>query len=306
MPDPVAATALHVLPNADIAQPVQLLDPMSAELMPYSDGRPWQQNVVTEEVLSHIQSIMVGVFEVGRRLLWGKSILPHGQFEAWVTLDLGLSVRTSQQYMQVSRFLVDHPGVLKPASRAGVKKLLLLSSLPEELQAQVEETGLLAEVPLSQLETTPYSVLKGMVQRLTSELEELKEESATTQNKLRRAQDRLMEESDPDEFCRRGRVSEAKKAIEDALHKWARPMDDLAGSWDELAPATRAELVAYCEWLRAFATHEAARLEAIAEQITPGDYGQILREAKFLLAGHAHQLDESRELPFAAAMGREG
>ena len=62
--------------------PVDALD-IALEYRHLSDGRIWDDHLVATEIYSYFQQGVRCAYEIGRRLLWAKAVLPHGAFSAW-------------------------------------------------------------------------------------------------------------------------------------------------------------------------------------------------------------------------------
>lgn len=279
------------------------LDPVEIghTLAPYSDGRIWEEHQVLTEICFHTEQIVHSAYEIGRRLIWTKEVLGHGQFLTWCEANLPFSMRTIQNYMRVANFLVANPRLLKPMARAGMKRALLLTSLPQELVDEVIADGNLAEVPLDELGDVPYVDLKKEVVRLQKEREDTQLKLAQYEREGRNLKEALGEQT-----AERSKIEEfAHNVLTRDAERFKAEIARLAGSyavltqrWDDLPHKQRAEAIALWEGLQAHLEYERVTFQqAIGQEV----YGHQLAEALNHARATGHAIDEDRVLPFVAA-----
>lgn len=161
---------------------------LDAELLPYSDGRIWNEELVVREIHHYEETIIVSAYELGRRLIWTKKHLGHGRFEDFCAKRLPqYSKPTLWRYMQVAEFLVQHPALMKPAAAAGLKKTLLLTTLSPDQVERVIGDGLVGEAPIEGLDKIPYVELKKEVEKLKAAKGTLEESLAKREVELEKA-----------------------------------------------------------------------------------------------------------------------
>lgn len=286
MPAPSLEVVTPSAPStATVATEVEVLDPdaLALKLEPYSDGRLWDSATVVTEILAHTENMLRSAYEVGRRLLWTKEILSHGQFEGWCEAHLPFSKRTVENYMRIGRFFVDHPGALRQLAKAGVKKTLLLTTLPEDDLEELLAGGQIADADLTDLADVPYLELKREVTRLREAKAELETKAARAESDL--AETRAALGAQTVEFTRIEQY--ARKVHTERWAEFGGLMDRLVGDihrlggqWDEIQPADRAQLIGMIEAMRYHVAHADAVLRSrIGEEVWGADYAEALQGA---------------------------
>lgn len=299
-------SALPLAPAAP-ATPVdaEVLDPteLGLRLQPYSDGRLWEEHVVLAEIHVHAETIIHSAYQIGRRLIWTKEVLGHGAFGSWCEANLPFSDRTIRNYMRVATFLVDHPRLLQPLARAGLKKTLLLTSLPAELAQLVDDNGLVGEVPVEDLGDVPYVTLRKQVEQLRAEKLELEEHVVRTEADLRASRDAVADqtiaqsriEEHADEILRTGWAT-FESAISTLSGQWAL----LVSRWDDLSPAQRARLVGLAE---SVATHARYEADALRHQVGEDSHSAALAEALSWADRLGHPIPDDRKVLYFDGAG---
>ena len=107
------------------------------------------------------EQIGVGYIGIGRTLIEAKEadVVPHGEWEAWVTRTTGLNPRQAQRCMQAAREIKDGSAL----ARLEISKALLVlsSGLDQETQEQIAQQAADEGATVKQLRkeipTTPRS-----------------------------------------------------------------------------------------------------------------------------------------------------
>jgi hypothetical protein len=94
-----------------------------------------------QRIRAHLGQAVVGFIAAGRDLAIAKESIPHGEFEAWVQEQVGISTATAQRLMAVAR----HPALANPSHAQLLPPawttLYELSRLPAQLLERAIETG---------------------------------------------------------------------------------------------------------------------------------------------------------------------
>lgn len=235
-----------------------------AELSPYSDGVPWNEDRVLRHIHHHLEQIIVSAYEIGRALLHTKATLGHGSFEGWVRANLPFSERTARNYMQVGEFLTAHPRLREPLAKARLKNVMLLTALPPELRDELVGEGHLAEVSPEELGTMPYVELKKLKERLEKQIVEQNEKLETLQGKLDErtealaaATTRQITGNYPAQLKKT--LDTMRRRVEAMMEELGFDLDTIAQRWDEIPPAQRAEVDGALTWLEVWVRHEVLR-----------------------------------------------
>lgn len=271
------STPLTIVPPHE----TEVLDPIDTALRlePYSDGRIWESATVLTEILAHTESMLRSSYEVGRRLLWTKEILGHGAFMTWCEANLPFSIRTVQNYMRIARFFVDHPGALRQLAKAGVKKTLLLTTLPSADIDDLLAGGQIADADIEDLADVPYLELKKAVEKLRKEKDALEEKTASLEGDLERTRsviaDQAIERTKMDQYAETA-TKKNWAAFCTMMEQLHRDMALLTDRWDEITPAQRATLVGQVEAMR----HHVANYDnMLRNKIGEEVYGAYFAEA---------------------------
>lgn len=289
---PSDVVVLH--PPTDLTSSAEL----GARLEPYSDGRIWNERLVLTEIHAYTETIIQSAFEIGRRLIWTKEVMGHGMFVEWCDKCLPFGGRTARNYMQVASFLLNHPALLGPLNKAGLKKTLLLTTLPPDTLEELVGDGQVAEISLEGIADIPYIELKKQVDALKTERSELQDKLAETAGQLQDARDAVA-----DQAIQVSKIDEhAERIINQQWTKFEGFVQDLEGGllllvsrWDDINPALRARVVGMVEGVRVHTEHAQLLLKNnIGEAVWGEDYGRCLREA----AQVGLPIAEDRKLPF--------
>ncbi len=281
---------------------IEIVDPtaLGHQLEPYSDGRIWEEHVVLAEIICHTETIIHSAYEIGRRLIWTKEVVGHGRFGDWCSDHLPFSERTIRDYMRVADFLAKHPALLKPLGRAGLKKTLLLTSLPQEVLEEMVGDGHMAEVPVEMLGDVPYVELKKTVEQLKKALEKQTEVANKAENKVADLTMALgqqtAERSQFQEFAA-GFVAKDGARLKAEIERLASHAGIVADRWPELTGSQRADVVGLMEGLHAQLEYELLRFRTmIGDEVYGHQLAEVLQHAEAV--GHA--VPDHRVLPFAA------
>lgn len=271
LPTPIDPDAI-VAPSTD---PTNVDD---LDLHVLSGGQVFDADAVAMEIAHYGRIAMQAVFEIGKRLLWAKRELGHGQFEVWCGDSLPFTQRTARNYMRASRVLLNHPRLLESAERAGLKKTLALvthiNQVADEHGRDMVDAALaeghIPESPLvvDELEHLPYLELKKRLARRDSELGEAKDTLTKREQELERARTALADAAIDERSLEDQTAEELLKELTLAHYAhWKgqhAKLGRLARGFDNLGPATRAKICAFVEATRTHATHEAVSFEVRA------------------------------------------
>lgn len=254
-----------------------------SSLMPYSDGREWDEQLCIREIGLHLESMVEHAYEAGRRLIWAKNSVGHGKWGEWIRTNLRISGDTAQRYMQVAEFLVRHPALLKPAMTAGMKKLLLLTEVPDQYIVNLIECSGSPEGDAELLFAKSYPDLKAELSAVKRELTELKKKSAEESKELEVAKEALADSSML-AFKAPEDIDKELDSIEDELNQWVKrarsKLLPLARDWASLDQRTRVRVVQLLKGASLHIEHEQLAVEdAAGQEPVRAVYMDILRQA---------------------------
>lgn len=241
------------------------------QLAEISRGQLWTEDEVTLQICGHIKNQVASIYEIGRLLTWSKAHLGHGTFGTYCARRLPwLSQSTINRYMRSFAFLDSNPALLQRQEQLGLKKVLLLATLPPEEVDVLTSGGSVGEVDLEQVGELPYPALKKQLaeaRRAQIEAEEHRGEAEREAERLRKRVDALVDLT----------VSDDDDALLADLKVWHQKFDGalaLAGMGldilarrvrdDELSGRVRAEAAALVEYMRARVDHEVLRFRALS------------------------------------------
>jgi len=124
--------------------------------MPTNNGLKFDYNQIEQEhrkatiaaaveINAHTSRMQESALTIGKRLLAIKDVLPHGQFEDWVTTEFTFSIRTAQNFMNVFERFGNHPKAIDLFSPSGLYLLAAPSTPPEAVKAAVKEAKKIAK-----------------------------------------------------------------------------------------------------------------------------------------------------------------
>ncbi len=309
--DHIAERPVDIVPN-----------PERADLAPWSDGRPWDPDLVGRELRQCEAAGLIAQYEAGRRLLWARSVLGHGEWLRWLEQHYPLHVRTAQQRMALAEFVGGKKRLLAALGDLSAQKVRLLAQLPEQDLQELEAAGTIAGRSLSEIAATPYAVLerdlrqaREVAERAEGEIQAAHDAEEAAKAALTQAQARIAELSDRrardedallDELARVHRAAsvaliqlgQVTQAIAERLGEERDPaLARLASARGAtLSSAAAARLVAVVEGVVAQATHEAylARM-LLGDDSYGAAYSQLLADNAAL--PRDAQIPASRVLP---------
>ncbi len=291
-------------PPAELVEP----PPFDAAMEPWSDGRPWDSELVLREILHYGEQAVVSAYEIGRRLVWTKLTLDNRHFEAWCSKNLPFSQRTVQNYMRVAEWLRTRPSLLEPLARAGLKKALLLTSLPEDDAQALAEEGLIpsADLDLAEVEHLPYLELQKRLQRekrqavkRDSELAREKARADGAEAELQALQARIGAAQTADEKEARKLLEQWRNEFDLVAAKVGLGLDVLSRRSGEFSQSTQFLVRGFAAYLRGYGELEDCRCRALlGEFVTGAEWPS--REGDDRPGGRStYRLPEGRFLPFA-------
>lgn len=251
-------------------------------LMDVSDGRTFDEWQVAQEVMQHAENLLRSAYEVGRRLLWARAVLPHGQFSSWCKEYVPFSQQTCGRYMEVARFFIGHPHLLQPLGMAPLKKVLFLTTLPPEQQALIGAPQMpemapeaILSTPLAELRDRLKALEKEAVQaraetgdalkeqrRLAGELERLQAERVEREATVARLKGYVSPEEMA--WCK-GACGEIRNVFEREMLLAGGKLDVLAQSFSQLPGETQANALGLVEWMRARVELEVLRFQLLTD-----------------------------------------
>lgn len=253
----------------------------AVELVLYSDGQPWDEERAVRAIQHELENILVSANRIGRVLLHARAHLGHGSFQEWVRARMPFSYPTAHRYMQVAEFFTAHPRLAEPLATGRLKNVLLLTSLPSELEQSLAEDGGLAQVPAEELGRLPYADLKKLKEKLESDLvsqrrkAELAEEQLKERNELVAKLSERRHGSDKErrtlEVC-----GELRHKVSKLITQLGFELDLAAQNWDELGPEAQAEVAGLLAWVETWTRVERIRHEMLRGTDTPA---WLLQEA---------------------------
>ncbi len=138
-------------------------------LAPFSADRDFNPTLVADEIHSLAQMNAAAIIEIGKRLVWARNSMPHGDFQQWCREDLPFSLRTAYNYMNVAE------KIGKCASVAHINlslaKVYELAALPDADLAELEREGKLGDIDADELEKMTATELRARIRRQTTKLD---------------------------------------------------------------------------------------------------------------------------------------
>ena len=106
--------------------------------------------VIEYRIASHMQGAYENIIEVGRCLCEAKDagLVPHGQWEAWVRKNTGMSERSAQKLMQTARSVSSGSSL----ARLPISKITTILSLPEPEREPMAERAVTEDMSLRELQ----------------------------------------------------------------------------------------------------------------------------------------------------------
>lgn len=278
---------------------------VALETMAWSDGREWDEYVVVSEIQQYAGTIIHAAYEIGRRLIWARMVKGERPWCEWCQEKLRFSERTARNYMRIARWLHKHPRALEPLAGAGLKKVLLLTSLPDRDVEALLDGGAVPGVRdedlyLQDIGELPYRELAERLREttrdlgaVTSERDAAQRRASDLEEKLRTTQAKVGEqvtEDDQEALERLGRWHEEfdKFMAEVGFH-----LDQLARRYEDLPPVVQAHARGLLAFLGERLRVEDCRFRALAGDQVAGAEWPVQEDSP------VYPLPEGRFLPFA-------
>lgn len=230
---------------------------LDADLVPWSDGRDWDDGLVVREILQFGERLILDTYELGRRLIWAKKVIGHTKWSAWCEQNLPWGHSQIKNYMQVSAWLQPHKKLLGPAAKLGVKKLVELTRIPPELERELADEGTVNGKTLDELADMPYPQMRDHLKaekkaRALAEdaLEHTRKRAEAAEVKLRELQARVGAIRTESSAELGKRLDQAQDKVDLALFDVALILDGAAGRWAELDDQAKARCAALLAYLR--------------------------------------------------------
>lgn len=241
------------------------------ELRHLSDGRLFDPRLVAGEIYHYLQQGVRCAYEIGRRLLWAKEVLPHGQFQAWVQEHVPfIKERACRNYMQTADFLLANPRLLNTAESVGIHKTLLLAQLPPDELDELTQGGRVADVDLEAMKAIPYPELKKRWKAAESKAKELEEDLEKEQKRAANAEATLNNivevRHSPDDDAHLARLAQWRKSFDGAMALMGLGLDAFAARLAEgsLSPRVQSEVLGLVEYVSTYAEYEALRFRKLS------------------------------------------
>lgn len=165
------------------------------------------------EQFASMSAIMLA--EAGKRLLEVKGRIPHGEFGEWCKNNLTFSYRKAARMMQLAEKMEDEnsPFSKMPTlATIGISRVWELLSAPEEVAAEVIETG--------DVESMTVRELKEEISRLKNEKAVVENNNDDIRKELARAQRELADAVTEEDYSRmQNEYVEAQKDLESELRE---------------------------------------------------------------------------------------
>lgn len=148
-----------------IKQETEILYNPSYDDLTRALGETFHPDRTASAIRENIANGTMHMVKAGMYLMLGKTTLNHGDFQTWVEMDVGVSIRTAQNYMQLARFfgsrLKNETVSLLPA-----KKLLAIANEAPEYIDELEETGELLGLTMDDIQQMNVKKLKEWIHKM--------------------------------------------------------------------------------------------------------------------------------------------
>ena len=153
------------------------------------------------------------IVEVGRCLLAAKEqkLVPHGQWEAWVTKTTGMNERQAQRWMQIAREVPEGSYL----SRLEVGKMRMILALPEEQREPLARKTVEEDIDTKTLKAE-IRRLKGEVEKAEGETRRVREFAQAEDRRVKELEIKLHEAL---EKKNAGGISPEAQAVIDKLNR---------------------------------------------------------------------------------------
>ncbi len=133
-------------------------------LAPFSEGRDFDRAVNLQELKAITQMNAFCMIELGKRLVFHKENLPHGQFIEDLH-EVGLPKRTAYRYMSTARKLAGLPSI-KAAQLTMSKAYALAEELDDDEIKLLETKGRVGTVDLDEIDRMTASELRKRLRKM--------------------------------------------------------------------------------------------------------------------------------------------
>ena len=166
------------------------------DITPYTDGKPFSLERSTRRIRSHIDTIDVAIFKIGKELLWVKKELPHGEFTQWLENEMKFPKRRAQECMQIARWVIESKSpharafLRRIAGKSKTKMLMAVANTTEQDVDEAMETGHFWGRPIDKIKDTPIGVLREYEKKeqVKEKLDTKKDRRINTETTLEREQ----------------------------------------------------------------------------------------------------------------------
>lgn len=198
----VATVEYNVIKNIETMTPEQLRSEINAL---------YHQT----EAVGNIAVMMMA--ETGRMLLAVKDKVKHGEFETWCDENLDFSKSKAERMMRLAEKTADENSIFSKASMLtdlSISKVLTLIAAPEEVAAEVIESGDAEDMTVRELQEQ-VKTLKEENEQISAALDEAKNKGAS-EKELENLKKKLEYEKGQNTLLKEKNEKEIEKAVEKA------------------------------------------------------------------------------------------
>lgn len=167
------------------------------------------------EAVGNIAVMMMA--ETGRMLLAVKDKVKHGEFETWCDENLDFSKSKAERMMRLAEKTADENSIFSKASMLtdlSISKVLTLIAAPEEVAAEVIESGDAEDMTVRELQEQ-IRTLKEENEQISAELEDAKSKGAS-EKELNSLKKKLEYEKGQNTLLKEKSEKDIEKAVEKA------------------------------------------------------------------------------------------
>ena len=167
------------------------------------------------EAVGNIAVMMMA--ETGRMLLAVKDKVKHGEFETWCDENLDFSKSKAERMMRLAEKTADENSIFSKASMLtdlSISKVLTLIAAPEEVAAEVIESGDAEDMTVRELQEQ-VKTLKEENEQISAALDEAKNKGAS-EKELENLKKKLEYEKGQNTLLKEKNEKEIEKAVEKA------------------------------------------------------------------------------------------
>lgn len=106
---------------------------------------------IENEIKDLKRKAAVNILEIGDRLIEAKELLNYGEWEPWLTNNVGFSARTARNIMKAARIFKGEER--QALADLDITKLYYLSELPDEQRAELIENNNILDITTRELKT---------------------------------------------------------------------------------------------------------------------------------------------------------